>query len=209
MYITNIKQIKTEIQNENKIADHETILIRIKCDKRNQICDKKRVQYFDYKRDSFKMQLENQNITFNAINDIHQKANILENNVKSVIATNIKQKIVNINNSNKWFNNSLRVKKRQKIQAYQKARILNSSESWNDYRYKRNAYKHDINKSKNNYIKNRIQNATTQKQMWREIKTLVVRETKNTISTITHDGIECDNDDENANKMNKYFIESV
>ena len=49
---------------------------------------------------------------------------------------------------------------------------MNTSESWNSYRNIRNTYKSEINKSKSNYIKQKIRTAATQKQMWKEKKWL-------------------------------------
>ena len=75
---------------------------------------------------------------------------------------------------NKWFNEELRSMKREKIMKYLQAEVENTNRAWGEYKLIRNQYKVQIENNKNNYIKNKIDNATNQKQMWTHIKNLVL-----------------------------------
>ena len=66
-----------------------------------------------------------------------------------------------------------------------------------------------MNNAKNNYIKRRIGNAANQKEMCREIKNLVNNKQQSKPETVIYNGIECNDNLENANLLNNYFVQSV
>ena len=89
-----------------------------------------------------------------------------------------------------WFNNELRILKREKVFKYQSAINGNTNEAWNNYKTIRNIYKVNIEREKNRYITNKINNAFNQREMWCKIKELVLRKPKNVIKTMIHENIE-------------------
>ena len=209
LVITNVPEIAAVIQPKHKISDHETILVQIKCDTPNRVCDKKEIKFLNYNKELFNTQLSSQNINISSLNNIQQNANGIESAIKSVISSNLKTRTININNTNEWFTNELRNLKRIKIEAYRRAKLSNTSDAWSEYRNARNKYKTEVNNAKNNYIKNRIRNASNQKEMWKEIKKLVLKKPQIKPDMIIYDGNECSDDSENANNLNKYFVNSV
>ena len=64
-----------------------------------------------------------------------------------------------------WFNNELRLLKREQLFKYQSAINENTSEAWNNYNARKNIYEVKIEREKNRYITNKINNAYNQREM--------------------------------------------
>lgn len=99
--------------------------------------------------------------------------------------------------------------KQEKILKYQAAKRENSNNAWNDYKIIRNNYKVKIENEKNKYINNQINNAKDQKDMWREIKDLVLKKNKNVIQSVIFNNIEYKDNYNIASQFNNYFIQSI
>lgn len=142
--------------------------------------------------------------------DVHSNVKRLENSIENIIIKNTFKKTIKERNMiNKWFNADLRMLKLQKVHKYQLARFTNTRECWNEYRNARNKYKVKIQNEKNKYINNKINQATNQKQMWKEIKTLVLKKNNNVIQSVIFNHGEYKNNKEIASQFNQYFIESI
>ena len=86
-----------------------------------------------------------------------------ENAVKNMTRRRKIKENCNIN----WFNEEIRRLKREKIDKYIIAKIVNSNEAWSIYKAMRNLYKVKIQKSKNNYVNNKINILLTKKKCGR------------------------------------------
>lgn len=128
----------------------------------------------------------------------------LENAVKNMTRRKIK-KNCNINQ----FNEEVRRLKRVKIDKHHIAKIEYSSEAWAIYKAMGNLYKVNIKNAKNNYINNKINNATDKKEMWELIKNLIFRKSRSAIETVIFDQVECKDNFDIVDNFNKYFINSI
>ena len=72
-----------------------------------------------------------------------------------------------------------------------------------------NLYKVNIKNAKNNYINNKINNATDKKEMWELIKNLIFRKSRSAIETVIFDQVECKDNFDIVDNFNKYFINSI
>lgn len=174
--ITNNYDISVNNCNTNKISDHEmiNILIRSENNDHNNI-DNKEVESFKYNKETFNTELS-KNMAYNENKNINENVILFDNGFKETIKTFTNKKIIQEkNNVNRWFNNEVRLMKKDKIIKYQTAKLKNTNQAWTNYKTKRNIYKVKIENEKNKYINNKINNADDQKQMWREIKDLVFK----------------------------------
>ena len=110
------------------------------------------------------------------------------------------------NDINKWFNNELNEMEKEKNIMYQKAKFENSDNAWAEYSKLRNKYKVKTVNEEFNYINNRINNDTDQKQMWNEIKALVMKKKPTVIKTVIFNPVEYKDKTQIANQFNNYFV---
>ena len=110
---------------------------------------------------------------------------------------------------NNWFNEELQTMKREKIIKYLQAKVENTNQAWGEYKLIRNQFKVQIENNKNNYIKNRINNATNQKQMWTHIKNIVLNKSQNSTKPVIFDEIKYNYICDIVNKFNAYFIGAI
>lgn len=207
--ITNNNNISAKTNSSNKISDHETIDIIVNNMRHNtNSIDYKEIDIFkynkqQYNREIWSIQEINMNIDLNDIVIVFDS--YLENAVKNMTRRRKIKENCNIN----WFNEEVRRLKREKIDKYNIAKIENSSEAWAIYKAMRNLYKVKIENAKNNYINNKINSATDQKEMWKQIKNLIFRKNRSAIETVIFDQVECKDNFDIANNFNKYFINSI
>ena len=97
---------------------------------------------------------------------LNENVKLFDACVESTIQGFMFEKQVHINNkANNWFNEELRTVKREKINKYLLAKVENTNQAWGEYKLIRNQYKVQNENNRNNYINNKINNATNQKQM--------------------------------------------
>lgn len=178
--ITNNESITAESNVNNKIADHESIDIFIECDNIEHENQVKEITLFKYNKTRFSNEIRSflqydEQSDFN--DNVYNFDNVFENTVQRFC---FKTKI-NKNRNNKWFNNDLKMLKREKVFKYQFAMFENTDEAWNNYKIIRNTYKVKLENEKNKYINDKINNARDQKEMWRKIKELVLRKPRKLI----------------------------
>lgn len=210
--ITNTKKVSAKISTNNKISDHEVIDIEIK-NQNYKIPElhEEKVNIFKYNKTRFRNHLSSLiEVENNSQKDINERVVAMDEAFEQTIEKlTYKKKINNQNIVNSWFNNDLRIMKRDKIDKYNKAKIDNTAESWYSYVTIRNLYKVKIQNEKNKYINNQINNSTDQKKMWRNIKSLVLKETKDVINSVIFNRIEIKDSIGIANHFNSYFVNSI
>lgn len=149
-------------------------------------------------------------MAYNENKNINENVILFDNGFKETIKTFTNKKIIQEkNNVNRWFNNEVRLMKKDKIIKYQTAKLKNTNQAWTNYKTKRNIYKVKIENEKNKYINNKINNADDQKQMWREIKDLVFKKKHNEIKNVIFNQVEYKDNIEIANQFNNYFVDSI
>lgn len=207
--ITNYQDIETEICDVHRISDHAIIRVcNINSEKPKQ-CIKTYHKYSKLKfiemlkevnwKEISKMNFETMCEQF--ISEI--KKCVLNMNVTTTVRYN------NINNSFKWFNNDLRILRDKSRTHLQKAKLTNLVSDWNDYKIARNLYSSKLNKIKNSYDKNKIENSKTSKDMWKNLKIIISSKSRVIDSCIEFPWGKCDNEVDIAENLNQYFVKSI
>lgn len=142
-------------------------------------------------------------------NELNYNVNLFDDCLKNAVKKFITKKTYTEKFKCSWFNDEIRRIKREKITKYEIARYENTNEAWSQYKNIRNIYKVKIQNEKRKYINNKIIFAKDQKEMWREIKNLILKKYMSTIEAVIFDTIEYKNNLEIAENFNKYFISSV
>lgn len=206
--ITNSKKITAKTNIKRKIADHETIDIFYECEVNKQEKRRKEIEVFKYDKNQFEIELSAL-LKLSDKEDVNSKTEIFDMCLYNAIRKFTHKKIISENNNNKWFTKELRILQRDKCHKYQIALIENSYEAWNNYKTCRNRYKVEVENQKDNYVNNKVSNAKDQKEMWKQIKDLVLKKCQNVIQTVIFDNIEYKDNKEIANKFNQYFVDSI
>lgn len=196
-----------EVKSDWKISDHETIGILIK-HKRAIINEEKSVRVLKYDRDKFRSKVIKSDIMTTYFSECNEKARNFDKSLQLIVeefVTNRKVSSV----SCPWFSSELDKLKKSKINQYRRATLTGNALEWLKYRSIRNEYKNKINKAKEDYISEKIDNSVDQKLMWKSLKSLVLKENKSDIKEIIFDNERCLDNLKIANKFNKYFVDSV
>lgn len=200
--------ISAKVDNKLKISDHETVVINIK--ERSRINrENKIIKYVKYNKNKFRSKIVRSDIMTTYFLDCNKKANMFSNSLRNIINDFVITTTIKHNNNCEWFSNELEVLKSEKVRQYRMAIFDNNMNQWSKYKSLRNNYKNKINSAKKRFISNKIDYASDQKSMWRTIKTLVLKESKNELREVDFGNEQCKESSEIANKFNRYFIESV
>ncbi|XP_067642338.1 uncharacterized protein gce isoform X1 [Eurosta solidaginis] len=208
--LTNIHNLRVTVQHSLKISDHESIVIE-KATRESVIKPKyKVIEQFHYNQREFNRMLLNKNLKHSNAYDVNENTVILEKCIQDLVVSNTRSRTIrNRSSRNKWFNSTLKKLKINKIRAYQAARVMDDTNSWLIYKSICKTYKQEIIKKKNKYFKLKINSATNQKEMWRILKNLILSKDVKEISSIIYKNEEISDENEIADKLNKYFIESI
>lgn len=208
--ITNTRNISAKVNISNKISDHEAIDIMIDCGRNVKNKETfKQIELFKYNKGQFKRETR-EILRVNSENDINHKVILLDKNMENAVKKLTKKKTIRENSECRWFNDEIRRMKREKINKYQIAMYENTGEAWSNYRAFRNIYKVKLQNEKKKYINNKITLANDQKEMWRQIKNLILKKrSESTIETVIFNTIEYTNKYEIAENFNKYFVTSI
>lgn len=207
--ITNYQDIKVEVCDINRISDHAIIRVfNIKIEKPRQCINTyhkySKVKFIDMLKTVNWQEIEKMNFEtmcekfVNAI-----KKSVLN---LSVTTTN---RFNNNNNSLKWYNNDLKILKDKSRSQLQKAKITKVLTDWNDYKIARNLYSSKLNKAKNSYDKNKIENSKTSKDMWKNLKNIITSKSKEIDSCMEFSFGKCENEVDIAENLNQYFVNSI
>lgn len=174
--ISNDSEWNVIISSENKISDHESIILRkdIRCDEKVQKVKIKCWKNYNSAKLSNKLSFE---ISWNdlAIADINNKAKMINSALKKSVSELVTVKEIPLRNSaNKWYNNELKLLKSKCVTLNVIARHSRSTEDWNMYKGARNLYVKNINEAKNEFISREIEMVKDDsKKMWKTIKELL------------------------------------
>lgn len=196
-----------EVAPNLKVSDHESVVVKIPIARHKPSRGKIFIDIFKYNKSHFKSIIAREGAVldlsdFNLLSKGLQEA--LEECVKVLT---VKKRVYSC--SNKWFTNDLNELKVKKIQCYKKASIYNIIDDWYEYRRLRNLYRYKLQLAKKRYICNKIENCANQKEMWKSIKKLVLKEERFDISEVQFTDNIANDKSIIANKFNSYFIESI
>lgn len=208
--ITNNVNINVNISNSNKISDHEIIDINVENTNQNTEQENgKTIDFFKYDKNKFQ-RIISQTLKFDEgleLNtNVYNFDEAIENTIKRLT---IRKKIYEKSIKNKWFNRQLQTLKTEKIIKYNIAKYENTYAAWYNYRIARNKYKVKLENEKNAYINKKITNTKDQRQMWNNIKNLVLKKPKSVIQNVIFNNIEYKNNHDIANQFNEYFVKSI
>ena len=99
--------------------------------------------------------------------DLNDTVIVFDSYLENAVKNMTKRRKIEENGNINWFNKEIRRLKGEKIAKYNTAKIVNSSEAWAIYKAMRNLYKVKIENEENNYINDKLNDATDQKEMWR------------------------------------------
>lgn len=205
------ENIEISIDDDAKLSDHETLYVNVCLDKNLKHYNKttKVRKIIKYNKNRFRARICGNDImtTYYYI-DCNLKAEKFSSNLHKIVNEFVVQKNFNVTD-NVWFNNELAILKQNKKTQYTIAKWINNNEEWNKYTSLRNKYKNKINLTKNNFIKQKINNSYNQKSMWCNIKKYVMNKKDFEINNINFGGEIVEEKLYIAEKFNSYFIDSI
>lgn len=209
--ITNDSEWEINISSENKISDHESIVLKksINCDEK---VEKVKIRCWkNYNCAKLSKELTFQ-LNWNELlyADLNNQTLIINSALKRSISELVKIKEIPLRNSkNKWFSNELKLLKSKCVTLHVIAKNSRSIEDWSNYKGLRNFYVKKINEAKNDSISNEIEMVKDDsKKMWKTIKELLQQKPK-CPEQINFEGILTSDPKEISEKFNLYFIKSI
>lgn len=205
--ISNSPKIKVNNSIKNKISDHE--IIEINVEHYNTKLKKQEIDVFKYNKRLFNREIR-AIMKFDESSELNSNVFYFDECLESTIRNFcIKKTISGDNFGKKWFNRQLRHLKYEKIRKYNKAKVVNTELAWSNYKIARNIYKAQLNREKTKYINNKISFTNNQKEMWKNIKNLVLKKSYCDIQSVIFSDIEYKNSHEIAENFNNYFVNSI
>lgn len=208
---TNMVNVDVKVDTSLKISDHETIRVRINVDKFSVDDENQYVRRLKYNKEIFLNKLvEDGMLQIESMTSVNESAE----KFSQVISNAINEQMVDCKKLkktvNKWYNSELKEMKAKKIVLYNRAVLTRNETDWTEYINVRNNYANKIKCAKNKSVIDSIQSARNQKELWTVIKSMVLQKTEVCrIQEIEFASGKSVNDADAANKLNKYFIESV
>lgn len=203
------REISADTVPDIKISDHESIVVKIPVQKKNEPkSDIKSIDLFKYDKNLFKSLMQRKCENMINISDCSRLSKKLQKSLAECVSELTVRKRI-FPRDNKWFTIELQELKNKKVRYHQRACILNLPEDWYEYRRLRNWYKSKLQSAKRNYMCNKIENCSNQKDMWRVIKVLVFKKERVEINEVQFADRKESDKQIIANKFNSYFIESV
>lgn len=213
LVITNHFELKADVLNVPKISDHSLIQIDV-VDEIKIKKDLARVKsYKDYSKEKLLKILQSFDWKTADNLEFGEKCKFLEQKLEESINKLISHKVIDISTNHQWFSEELRKLRKDKDDAYLKARMSFNDILWDDFKVLRNEYQYKVKESKNNYIQDKIMCCgTNQKQMWKTLKQMVIPNKRKKCSVL--DAVEFNGCTESdlkviTEKFNRYFIESI
>ena len=172
----------------------------------------KRKIYLKKKADTnkIKQDLTNLNINyfskFQNSNNIDEKWNFFEKEIKLIIDRNIPQKLTSTRLNLPWFTRVQRLLCRKKQRLFKKAKKSLLTQDWTTYKSFRKAVRKNLTEARNHYISNNLKTSLTEnpKKFWSFIKRLNSNSVG--VSDLISDGKLHSNNKTKANILNNQFF---
>lgn len=209
--VTNIDEAIVHTKTKYKISDHESLEIKIPAVKANNSLKTKTIKNIRFNNNNFRNLIQNSELfSGNAQHAVNNSAYTLVNTINNALNSMIVIKEIGLENSSKqWYNGNLKEMKSRKIQLYNLATWCSNENNWNNYRQLRNQYTAELERTKGNYINNKINECESQKEMWLKIKEFVLKKDFTGITELEIKGAILSRDKDIAEELNAFFINSV
>lgn len=206
--ITNSRIVAVKSVPTLNISDHETLLIEMAIPAQ-RLEEFKTINFFRYDAERFYERIGESNIShLEEIADVNEISSEFERELRRVVSEFVSTKRIRAN-ENKWFNQHLYNLRDSKIIARQRAKFTNERVNWNKYKKVRNKFKACITRANSEYIQRKVESCSNQKDMWKTIKQLVLKQETSQIRNISVNGVLMEDEMEMASTLNSYFINSV
>lgn len=209
LFASNDNQVKIEVSDDHKIADHKTLIMRKPTTRKSydriKITDRNACTY-----DTFTDILDTMlNASDENLTNFDDRAARIHNAIHDCVNSLTCEKTITLAYAKRWYTDELRRLRRSEEDAHRRAQILRTDEAWILYRRARNIYNKELNRAKNDEIRDIfIQNGRDTKKIWLELKKIFNNHPPQP-DFINFDGRILGDDQEIANNFNTYFIDSV
>lgn len=212
LVVTNSPKFKVCAIND-KISDHETMQINVPVIKNNDLVEKTYISWKNYSKAILIEILIRKNWTYVYLtNNINDRLMFVCETIVEAVKLLVETKTIKCDIKNRWFDDDLRLLKRDKNISLTKAKITNLDEDWNTFEYLNKNYKKLIKIKSDTYAKQTIKKASSDpKKLWKCINNLTKENScDNRTCDIKFDGVPATNNIEDiAENFNNYFIDSL
>lgn len=218
LLFTNDEKSEVQVIRQPKVTDHDIVSCtkahegKEKAKNKNSNRDAENIRIRNIKnidKDQLERHLMGKTwIQDGSVNVLLQSFN---NNLVEVLDTVAPiQTLKNSPVKNKWFDQEIKhlIKKRDTL--YNRARLQNCEENWENYRASRNSVTALIRKKKQKYYESIIdQNRGDSKKMWKGIKEVMGKNKKSQINEVYFNGEKITEKQDIAEHFNRFFIQSI
>jgi exonuclease III len=204
------KKVKSSIEKNVKISDHEMICINYDMFilKQNE---PKWVEIKLYKKINYQMLCEYLNECDWDGNDVHTISNKFVINIECALEKFVPRKIIDQNKqleNEPWFNDIVVFARKKRDTAYQKAKITCINADWESYKILRNKYCTVSDFERKKYYEEKIDNVKNDsKMMYKTLKGFLYKES--TYANNIQLEFDDNNDKSKENCLNEYYVSSV
>lgn len=118
-------------------------------------------------------------------------------------------KEVTVNYAKRWFNESLKQMRIQKNNLHLRARMLDTPDSWSEFKTVKNQYTKELNKAKNCDNRETVQKLRHDpKKLWRYLKN-INKETNTKIDQVIIDSVVINDPAVMVEELNEFFVQSI
>lgn len=208
--ISNRYKMKVKVLLNEKISDHSTIIcdLKQKCENNGRIEIKSKIS--NYSKEIFIDNLTQIDWTEAFKFNVNEKANFVVSNLKKCFSQFVQEIELQSLNSQVWYNKDLFYLKIKRDNAFQKAVLTELEINWINYIEINKEYKFKTKTTKNNYYKNKLNNAEhNQKKMWKVLKEIVNGTREYFNNYIEFNGVKINDTQLITNNFNQYFVNSI
>lgn len=204
----NIDEVKVNIDQYNKISDHETMQVHFgeSSEPLEEFVTLK--SWRKYSKNAL-VSLLRRSMPNNSDRELDVKADILSTVLTDSINKLVVVKNIKCRNRKKWYTIDLKNLQVSRDQAYKRASASWDEADWQQYKVLRNEYSYSIRKAKATFTQRKIeQNRGNSKGLWKTLKSLW-KSKENHVNNISFNGDNVTNDREICERFNSYFVDSI
>lgn len=199
-----------KILEDEKISDHETISFSLKQSLKPKKQCKKVTKLVGYSKEKFVDNLLNVQWENSLAMELNQKASYVIDNVKNSLTEFIKTMSVKDRSGEVWYNDQLYDGRKKAIEAYNKAKVSESSIDWNMSKFLNKKYTDDVRKTRSDYYQRKLSAASgNQRETWKILKKIINGQQDEQLDAVEFDGNLAKNNYEIVTKFNEYYVDSV
>lgn len=193
-----------------KISDHSTIQVKIDGLFRERAAHKVVKRLVDYSPERFRQllsEVEWDNLISEGGID---KCDVLSEQLIRALQSFVKEVKVTERSAKKWFDDELSETRTKKEKLYATAVLEPTDRNWRAYKNWRNVYQSAIRDKKRCYIERKLNKARgDSKETWKILKSLLNGKKAGEFQSVNINGIEVNDKQEIANRLNEFYVNSV